>query len=100
MDATLEAYLAMAGAREPERLAPHLAEIRCQVPLLIGTARHDGGVTADEVQLLERTLPPLALDSAPGAGHFIQEEQPEAVVTTVRGLRMTAAFAGAVTTAR
>lgn len=94
LDATLEAYLAMAGAREPERLAPHLAEIRCQVRLLIGTARHDGGVTTEEVRLLPRTLRSFALDSAPGAGHFVQEEQPEAVVTAVRGLRMTTSLAG------
>ena len=93
LDATLEAYLAMAGAREPERLAPHLAEIDCQVRLLIGTVRHDGGVTADEVRLLERALPAFALGSALGAGHFVQEEQPYAVVTAVRELRLTASLA-------
>lgn len=44
LDATLKAYLGMASAREPERLAPHLVEIRCPVRLLVGTARHDGSV--------------------------------------------------------
>ncbi len=92
LDATLEAYLAMAGAREPERLAPHLGDIPCQVRLLVGTAPHDGGVTADEVLLLQHTLPQFALDSAPGA-HFPREEQPEAVVTAVRELRVTASLA-------
>lgn len=87
LDATLKAYLAMASAREPEQLAPHLVEIRCPVRLLVGTARHDGGVPDDEVRLLEQTLRSFALDSAPGAGHFVQEEQPEAVVTAVDRLR-------------
>jgi pimeloyl-ACP methyl ester carboxylesterase len=56
--------------------------------------------TRHEVHLLERTLPSFALDSASGAGHFVQEEQPEAVVTAVRELWVTAALAGPVTTAR
>jgi pimeloyl-ACP methyl ester carboxylesterase len=87
LDATLKAYLAMASAREKERLEPHLAEIRCPVRLLVGTARHDGSVPDYEVPLLERTLRSFALDSAPGAGHFVQEEQPEAVVRAVDRLR-------------
>ena len=37
--------------------------------------------------LLQQTLRSFALDSAVGAGHFIQEEQPEAVVTAVGRLR-------------
>jgi pimeloyl-ACP methyl ester carboxylesterase len=87
LDATLKAYLAMASARENERLAPHLAEIRCPVRLLVGTARHDGGVPDREVSTFTQTLRSFARDSAPGAGHFIQEEQPAAVVRAVDRLR-------------
>jgi len=87
LDATLKAYLAMANAREKERLEPHLAEIRCPVRLLVGTVRHDGSVPDYEVSLLRRTLRSFTLDSAPGAGHFIQEEQPAAVVNAVDRLR-------------
>jgi pimeloyl-ACP methyl ester carboxylesterase len=87
LDATLKAYLAMASARESERLAPHLVEIRCPVRLLVGTSRHDGGVPDHEVPMLARTLRSFALDSAPGAGHYIQEEQPAAVVNAVDRLR-------------
>ncbi len=90
LDATLKVYLAMANAREPEKLAPHLAEIHCPVRLLVGTARHEGGVQDEEVTLLQQTLRSFALDSAVGAGHFIQEEQPEAVVTAVGRLRASA----------
>src|SRR5437773_1886579 len=62
LDATLKAFLAMAERREPERLQPHLAEVRCPVRLLLGTATHEGGVSAEEVAVLAGTL---LLDLAP-----------------------------------
>ena len=86
LDATLRAYLAMGDAREPEKLAPHLAELRCPVRLIVGGARHDGDVGDQEVRLLEHTLRSFALDSVPGAGHFIYEEQPRAVLAAVTRL--------------
>lgn len=89
LDATLKGYLAMAEAHEPEKLVPHLAQIGCPVRLLVGTVRHDGYVPADEIRLFERTLRSFALDSVPGAGHFIQEEQPTAVAAAVDRLRAT-----------
>ena len=36
LDGTLLAFIAMAETREPERISPHLAEIRCPVRLVIG----------------------------------------------------------------
>jgi len=95
LDATIKAYLAMANAREPEQLAPHLSQIRCPVRLMVGGARHDGDVGVREVELLERTLPAFVLDSVPAAGHFIQEEEPGAVLAGVARLKasVTAAHA-------
>src|SRR6266850_1545027 len=87
LDATLKAFLAMAERREPERLRPHLAEVRCPVRLLLGTATHEGGVSAEEVAVLAAALPVFVVDSVPGAGHFIYEEQPAVVVAAVRRLR-------------
>jgi len=87
LDATLKAYLAMANAREPEQLAPHLSEIRCPVRLMVGGAHHDGDVGAREVELLQRSLPTFVLDSVPAAGHFIQEEEPGAVLAAVARLK-------------
>ena len=87
LDGTLKAFLAMAERREPERLRPHLAEVRCPVRLLLGTATHGGGVSAEEVAVLAAALPLFIVDSVPGAGHFIYEEQPAVVVTAVRRLR-------------
>src|SRR2546430_1237182 len=95
LDATLKAYLAMANAREPELLAPHLSQIRCPVRLMVGGAHHDGDVGVSEVQLLARTLPAFVIDSVPAAGHFIQEEEPGAVLASVARLKtsVTAAHA-------
>ena len=54
---------------------------------MVGTARHEGGVQDEEVTLLQQTLRSFALDSAVGAGHFIQEERPEVVVAAVARMR-------------
>ncbi len=79
LDGTLLAFLAMAEAREPERLAPHLAEIRCPVRLIVGTAPHKGGVEDKQVRLMRERLPDFGVDSLPGAGQYLFEEQPEAL---------------------
>src|SRR5437879_9995837 len=89
LDATLKAYLAMANSRAPEKLCPHLAEIRCPVRLVLGGARHEGDVGADEVRLLQRTVRAFALDSVAGAGHFLSGEPPEAVVAALGPLQAT-----------
>jgi pimeloyl-ACP methyl ester carboxylesterase len=90
LDGTLKAFLAIAAAREPEKLQPHLSEIHCPVVLIVGTAPHDGDVGADEITLLQRTLPHFTLESIPGAGHFLNEEQPAAVVAAVVRTRQAA----------
>jgi pimeloyl-ACP methyl ester carboxylesterase len=84
LDGTLKAYLRMTRAREAERLEPHLVQIRCPVLLLIGTARHDGGINAAELVLLRRGLRAFTIDTVLAAGLFLQEERPDAVVAAVR----------------
>ena len=66
LDGTLLAFLAMAEAREPERLAPHLGEIRCPVRLVIGTAPHQGRVPEGEIALLADRLPTFTVDTLGG----------------------------------
>src|SRR6059036_1291544 len=83
LDGTLKAYLAMADAPERERLRPHLAEIPCPVVLLIGGAPHDGGPRPAELALLAGSLRAFTVDTVPGAGHFVYEERPDAVVAAV-----------------
>lgn len=81
--ATLRAYRAMAASREPDSLRPHLTAITCPVVLVLGEARHQGGPKPPEVVLLQHSLRSFTVDSVPGAGHFIFEEQPRAVLDAV-----------------
>jgi len=86
LDATLKAFLRMGKAREPELLVPRLGEIRCPVRLLVGTAPHQGGVPAGDLEALRAGLSSLSIERVPGSGLYIHEEQPEAVVNAVKGL--------------
>lgn len=96
LDATLDAYRGMAAAREPQRLDGNLARIRCPVRMLVGGAPHHSGVPAAELARLAAGLAVYALDSIPGAGHFIHEERPERVVDAVLRLGSTLGQATAV----
>jgi pimeloyl-ACP methyl ester carboxylesterase len=84
LDGTLKAYLGMARAREPQQLEPHLAAIHCPVRLMLGGAPHTNGIQQREIDLLGRLLTQFAIDTVGGAGHFLYEERPDAVVASVR----------------
>jgi len=86
LDGTLKAYLAMSVAKEPERLAPHLTDVICPVRLIVGAAPHGGNVNDDDVTRLQDSLRAFALDSIPGAGHYLQEERPDVVIAAVAQL--------------
>lgn len=94
LDGTLKAYLGMARAREPERLVPHLSAIHCPVRLLLGMAPHTNGIQQGEIDILGRMLPLFAIDTLAGAGHFLYEERPDAVVASVRRVDSDLAAAG------
>ena len=82
----IAAYKAMASAPREQALAPRLARLRCPVELLLGTAEHDGGIGAEELALMRARIPQLAIVPVPGAGHWIQEERPQAVIDALRKL--------------
>ncbi len=84
LDATLHAYRGIAQSREPWPLAPRLPLIRSPVLLLLGGADHGHGVPPAEIQLLQDSLPIFAIEAVPDVGHFVFEEDPDAVVTAVR----------------
>jgi pimeloyl-ACP methyl ester carboxylesterase len=86
LDGTLKAFIAMAHARERERLRPHLHEITCPVLLLLGGAPHDGGPQPAEVTELAESLPRFTVDTVSGVGAFVHEERPAAVVAAVARL--------------
>lgn len=91
LDATLKVFLAMAASREREKLQPRLPDITCPVVELVGTVpHHDGDVPDFELELLRRTVPAFTLDSVRGAGHYLQEEQPQAVLAGVEQARVAA----------
>jgi pimeloyl-ACP methyl ester carboxylesterase len=83
LDGTLKAYLRMADAREPEKLAPRLQELTVPVRLVLGAGRHKGGISPEQIHLLTTRVPTLTVDSVPRAGHYLFEEAPEAVVAAI-----------------
>jgi pimeloyl-ACP methyl ester carboxylesterase len=86
LDAVLAGYRGMTRAREPEELHPRLSQVRCPVRLVLGTAPHDGGIKPPEIRLLEERLPDLSIVRVDGAGHFVFEEKPQAVIDVVESL--------------
>ena len=82
--ATLSAFQGMARAREPWALGPRLGEIRCPTVLVLGGTPHASGPPAAEVGMLREAIPAFAVESVPGAGHFVFEERPAAVVATIQ----------------
>ena len=83
LDGTLKAYLRMAEAREPERLGPRLPQVGCPVHLVLGTARHEGGIPPDQLEVLRAGITHLTVDSVPGVGLHVYEERPEAIVEAI-----------------
>ncbi|MEO7986824.1 MAG: alpha/beta hydrolase [Gemmatimonadales bacterium] len=83
LEGTLPAFLAMAEAREPERLAPHLPEIRCPVRLVLGNAPHQGGIEPESVREMRERIPGFEIDTIAGAGQYLFEEQPAAVAAII-----------------
>ena len=90
LDATLDAFSRMARAREPEALRPRLSEVRCPVWLLLGQAPHEGGPTDAEIATFRSGLQHFTLSNVPGAGNFIFEEAPQAIVRIVQEMTTTA----------
>ena len=82
-DETLQGLRYMAKAREPEPLAPRLAQVRCPVWLVTGDAGRARGVTDDDIRLLADGLDTFRVETVRGAGHFLFEENPRAVATAV-----------------
>ncbi len=79
-------FQGMLRSREPAPLRQMLPHIRCPVILIVGTAPHTGGVTAKDVATLKR-MPALTVDTVVGAGLYVFEEQPEAVVNATLSIR-------------
>jgi pimeloyl-ACP methyl ester carboxylesterase len=84
--ATIDAFRGMARSRERESLHDHLREIRVPVRLMLGTAPHESGLSATEVDSLAAALGDFRLDTVPRAGQYLHEERPDAVVEALARL--------------
>jgi pimeloyl-ACP methyl ester carboxylesterase len=81
---TLDALKGMVEAKEPQLLTPRLGEIACPVRLVAGSAEHEYALPPNEIVDMREGLPSFVIDSVPGVGYFAFEEQPAAVVGSVR----------------
>lgn len=97
-DETVEMYRRLARAREPETLRQRLPDVRCPVLLLVGSAPHGDGVQPEEIALMASRLKCFERRAVPGAGQFLAEEAPGAVVTAVRNVLADARAADRVAT--
>jgi pimeloyl-ACP methyl ester carboxylesterase len=91
LPATLDAYRAIARAKEPDDIADRLREVGVPVQLLLGGARHSAGPPDEEVRALVSGLATLTIDTVAGAGHHLAEERPDVVVQALAGAGAVAA---------
>jgi pimeloyl-ACP methyl ester carboxylesterase len=84
LDGTLKAYLEMVDSREPERLVPRLHELQMPLRLVVGAVPHQGGISVEQIGILATQVLHFGLDSVPGAGHYLFEETPDAVLVAIR----------------
>lgn len=86
MSGSIDAFQRMSKAKETGSLADRLHECAMPVRLLVGTVPHPAEITGDQRELLSTKLRNFATDSVQGAGQYIQEEQPAAVLAAVAQL--------------
>ena len=86
LDGSIDAFHRMAKSKESTSLADRLQQCAAPVLLLLGTVEHPAGVTEEQQQLLQQKLPHFAAEKIQGAGQYIQEEQPGAVLAAVARL--------------
>lgn len=86
VDGAIDAFRSMSRSKEAESLRDQLDEIRVPVRLLVGGVTHPSGVKIDERELLADKLPDFELESVAGAGQYVHEEQPDAVLKALGDL--------------
>lgn len=86
LSASINALRAMARTKDSLSLEDNLHLVNCPVLLLTGEAPHEGGLSREELTRLGTGLLNFSHRSIPGAGHFIFEEEPMAVVQAIKDL--------------
>jgi pimeloyl-ACP methyl ester carboxylesterase len=86
LDGSIDAFHRMSKSKEGDSLASRLHQCAAPVRLLVGTVPHPAEVPRDERELLSEKLPNFRTESVRGAGQYIPEEQPAAVLAAVARL--------------
>jgi pimeloyl-ACP methyl ester carboxylesterase len=86
LDGSIDAFHRMSKSKESVSLADQLHQCAAPVLLLLGTVEHPAEVTSEQRELLQQELPRFRTETVRGAGQYIQEEQPAAVLAAVARL--------------
>ncbi len=86
VDGAIDAFRGMSKSKETGSLHDQLDDIQVPVRLLVGGIQHPSGVKRDEREMLEERIPDFALDSVPGSGQYVHEEQPGVVIEALADL--------------
>lgn len=83
-NAVLTSYRGMVGSKERAALKPRLSQITVPVTIMVGAGKPESGISVADLQTLVQAIPHLKVDSVAGAGQYVQEEKPDAIVQAVR----------------
>lgn len=86
LDGAIDALHRMADSKESTSLAERLDRCRAPVLLLVGTVAHPAEVPDEQRELLKTRLRNFEIETVPGAGQYIQEEQPAVVLAALARL--------------
>ena len=93
LSGAIDAWQGMAKSNESESLLARLGDCKVPVRLLVGAVPHQSGVGAEQIALLAQRLPDFSVDSVPGSGQYVQEEQPDAVLAALERLAAATSYA-------
>ena len=80
------AFRSMAASTEAESLESNLSRITVPLELILGGAPHEHSVPPAELVILRTNMRDFQSVAVPGAGHYIQEERPQAVMVALQRL--------------
>ena len=83
---SIDAFHRMSKSTEEASLVDRLHECVVPVRLMVGSVEHPAEVTRDQRELLSVRLRDFGIESVPGSGQYIHEEQPAVVLAAVARL--------------
>jgi pimeloyl-ACP methyl ester carboxylesterase len=86
LNGSIDAFHQMSKAKERVSLSERLNQCAAPVLLLLGSVEHPAEVTDEQQELLQKKLPHFSAEKVQGAGQYIQEEQPNAVLAAITRL--------------